>query len=157
MYESWRGLGGSLKSERKRTVGGDQAYLYVRSVKKIAWFFKQQTEFFLTSCSAVAKSFVVLSLVQYKWQQQDSNPQPLSSVWSNGWVFIYKRSGCEFESRYCHANFRYCACFKQEVPWHSGNYRVWIHSETRTWHDNNMQSSPVYKGIVITKLKTFFF
>ena len=20
------------------------------------------------------------------------------------------------------------------------NYRVWIHSETRTWHDNNIQS-----------------
>ena len=23
--------------------------------------------------------------------------------------------------------------------WHSGNYRVWIHSETRTWHDKNIQ------------------
>ena len=22
------------------------------------------------------------------------------------------------------------ACFKQGVPWHSGNYRVWIHSES---------------------------
>ena len=22
--------------------------------------------------------------------------------------------------------------------WHSGNYRVWIHSETRTWHDKNI-------------------
>ena len=32
------GGGGSFKSERKRTggVGGDQAYFYVRSVKKIA-------------------------------------------------------------------------------------------------------------------------
>ena len=26
-----------------------------------------------------------------------------------------------------------------QVPWHSGNYRVQIHSETRTWHDNNIQ------------------
>ena len=26
------------------------------------------------------------------------------------------------------------------VPRHSGNYRVWIHSETRTWHDKNIQS-----------------
>ena len=25
------------------------------------------------------------------------------------------------------------------VPWHSGNYRVWIHSETHTWHDKNIQ------------------
>ena len=31
-------------------------------------------------------------------------------------------------------------CFEQRVPWHSGNYRVWIHSEMRTWHDNNIQS-----------------
>ena len=27
-----------------------------------------------------------------------------------------------------------------KLPWHSGNYRVWIHSETRTWHDKNIQS-----------------
>ena len=31
-------------------------------------------------------------------------------------------------------NFRYRACFEQGFPWHSGNYRVLIHSETRTWH-----------------------
>ena len=31
------------------------------------------------------------------------------------------------------------ACFKQGVPWHSGHYRVWIHSEMRTWHDKNIQ------------------
>ena len=30
-------------------------------------------------------------------------------------------------------------CFEQGVPWHSGNYRVWIHSETCTWHDENIQ------------------
>ena len=26
-----------------------------------------------------------------------------------------------------------------EVPWQSGNYRVWINSETRTWHDRSIQ------------------
>ena len=35
--------------------------------------------------------------------------------------------------------FRFCACFKEGVAWHSGNYRVWIHSETRTWYDKNIQ------------------
>ena len=43
---------GGLKIERKRTGGGGgtgQAYLYVCSVKKIAWSFKQQTKFFLIS------------------------------------------------------------------------------------------------------------
>ena len=38
-----------------------------------------------------------------------------------------------------HLNFRYRACFEEDVPWHSGNYRVYIHSEMRTWHDNNIQ------------------
>ena len=40
-----------------------------------------------------------------------------------------------------HLNLRFRACFEQGVPWHSGNCRVWIHSETRTWHDKNIQSS----------------
>ena len=31
------------------------------------------------------------------------------------------------------------ACFKQGAPWHSGNYRVGIRSETRMWHDKNIQ------------------
>ena len=40
-------------------------------------------------------------------------------VWLNGWVFVYEMSGCGFESRCCHLNFRYGACFEQGVPWHS--------------------------------------
>ena len=27
----------------------------------------------------------------------------------------------------------------------SGNYRVWIHSETRMWHDKNIQSNAPYR------------
>ena len=66
-----------------------------------------------------------------------TNTEP---VWPNGWVFVYELSGSGFESSCNHLNFRFCACFEQGVPWHSGNYRVWIHSETRTWHDKNIQS-----------------
>ena len=58
----------------------------------------------------------------------------------NGWVFVYELSGCGFESSCSHLNFRFRACFEQGVPWHSGNYIVWIHSEMHTWHDKNMQS-----------------
>ena len=36
-----------------------------------------------------------------------------------------------------HLNFRFCDYFKQGVLWHSGNYRVWIDSETRPWQDKN--------------------
>ena len=31
-----------------------------------------------------------------------------------------------------HLNFKFRACFEQGVAWHSGNYRVWIHTERRT-------------------------
>ena len=60
--------------------------------------------------------------------------------WLNGWVFVYELSGRGFESRCSLLNFRFRACFGQGVPWHSGKYRVWIHSETRTWHGKNIQS-----------------
>ena len=37
-------------------------------------------------------------------------------VWLNGLVFVYKLSGCGFESRCSHLIFRYGACFEQGVP-----------------------------------------
>ena len=62
-------------------------------------------------------------------------------------------SGCGFESSCSHLNFRSRACFEPGVPWQSSNYRVWIHSKMRTWHDKNIKSN--YKLITskITKIK----
>ena len=60
------------------------------------------------------------------------------------WVFVYELNGCRFESSCSHLNFRFRACFEQGVPWHAGKYRVWIHSETCTWHDNNIHSNAPY-------------
>ena len=71
-----------------------------------------------------------------KYSQHSSVIWP---VWLNGRVFVYELSSCRFESRCSHLNFRFRACFEQGVPWHSGNYGVWIHSEKRTWHDKNIQ------------------
>ena len=45
-------------------------------------------------------------------------------------VFVYELICCGFESRCSHLNLRYHTCFEQGVPWHSGNSRVRIHSET---------------------------
>ena len=59
--------------------------------------------------------------------------------WSNGWVFVYRLSGSGFQSSCSHLK-RVHACFEQGVPWYSGNYRVWIHTETRTWHDKKIQT-----------------
>ena len=55
-------------------------------------------------------------------------------------MFVYELSSCGFKSRCSHLNFRFRACFKQGFPWHSGNFRVWIHSEKHTWHDKNIQN-----------------
>ena len=80
---------------------------------------------------------VCSSHVTYAFQSQSTvRPARL-----NGWEFIYELSGCGFEPSFSHLNFRFCACFKQGVPWHSGNYGVCIHSETRVWHDKNIQSN----------------
>ena len=58
--------GGSLKSKQKWTGwGGSSLSVPFALLKKITRFFKQQTDFFLISCLAAAKSFSVLSLVQH--------------------------------------------------------------------------------------------
>ena len=44
-----------------------------------------------------------------KYSQHSSIIWP---VWLNGWVFIYKLSGCGFKLRCCHSNFKYGACFE---------------------------------------------
>ena len=68
-----------------------------------------------------------------------------SIIWlvcPNSWVFFNKLSGCGFRSRSSLLNFWYWDYFEYRIPWHSGKYRVWIHSETRTWHSNNIHSNP---------------
>ena len=77
-----------------------------------------------------------------KYSQDNSVIRP---VWLNGCVFVYELSGCGFEFRCCHLNFRYSPCFEHGVPWHSGNYRVSVQSIIRKWHDNNIQSNATYR------------
>ena len=76
----------------------------------------------------------------YRTDKNSQHSSIILPVWPNGWVFFYELSGCGFESSCSHLNFRFCTCFEQGVPWHSGNYRLWIHSETHAWHDKNIQS-----------------
>ena len=54
-----------------------------------------------------------------KWTLNHLGKPPISI---NVWVFVYELSGCGFESHCSHLTFRYHACCKQGVPWHSGNY-----------------------------------
>ena len=85
----------------------------------------------------------------HKYPQHSSTIWP---VWLNGWAFVIELSGCGFEYNCSYLNFRFCACFKQGVPWHPRNYRVWIHSETRTWHGKNLQSIVPYRKVLTTQL-----
>ena len=75
------------------------------------------------------------------------NHLAIRPVWPNGWVFVYEVSGSGFESSCNNLIIRFRACFEQGLPWHAGNYRVWIHSETRTWHDSNIQSVKGYPDV----------
>ena len=74
---------------------------------------------------------------------------------ANDWVFVYELSGCGFESSCRHLNFRFRGCFEQGVPWHSGNYRMSVHSETPTWQDKNIQL--IFFGVfTVQNLKIFY-
>ena len=63
-------------------------------------------------------------IIPYSQMHRTDRYSHLSSiswpVWLNCWVFVYKLSSCGFESRCCHWNLRYDACFGQGVPWHKG-------------------------------------
>ena len=67
---------------------------------------------------------------QHLTDKYSQHSSVIRSVGLNGWVLIFELSGCGFESRCRNLNFRYCACFEQILPWHSGSCRVCIHSET---------------------------
>ena len=66
-------------------------------------------------------------------------------LWPNGWVFVYELSGYGFHSCFSHLTFRFSNCFKEGFPWHSGRHGMWIHSETCTWLDKNIQSNAQYR------------
>ena len=47
-------------------------------------------------------------------------------------MFVYELSGCGFESRSSHLNFRYRVFLEDGVPEHSGKKRVSIQAEKDT-------------------------
>ena len=59
-------------------------------------------------------------------------------AWLNGWLFVYQPSGCGFESICSHLNFRLRACFKQGVPWDSGNYKDSLLNTHLRWQEDTV-------------------
>ena len=90
---------------------------------------------YFSICQNISRPIANAQLNDCNWTRTQ-NP-----VWPYGWMFIYELSGFGFESSCSHLKFKFCTCFKQEVPRHSGHYGVWIHSEMRMWHDKNIQHS----------------
>ena len=88
----------------------------------------------------------------YRTDKYSEHTYIIWPVWRIGWVFVYELNGLLFESSRSHLIFRFRACFKQGVPWDSGNYRVWIYSERRTWHDKNIQAYSPYRYVLRTQL-----
>ena len=60
-----------------------------------------------------------------------------------------------FESSCGHLSFRFSISFEQGDFWHSGNYRVCTHSETRTLHSKNIQSKCIVQISTHNRAQSF--
>ena len=130
-----------------------KAYQVTRTIKTFEYEWMSMNDWavlWVLVCTVHLTDVLIMSRTRFRvnphyivaWMSRNSllaHSSIIWPVWLNGWVFIYELSGCGFKSRCNHLNFRFRACFEQGVPSHSGNYRVWIHSETRTWYDKNIQ------------------
>ena len=100
--------------------------------------------------SKLVRDMRITYIQMHRTNKISYNSSIIWPVWLNGWVFFYELSGCGFECSCINLNFRFCTCFEQGGRWHSGNYRVWTHSETCTWHDKNIQSNgPVIVFLIV--------
>ena len=107
-----------------------------------------------TECGFTLKRERNMTRTQNLIKCTDKYSQHSSIIWPvclNGWVFIYELSGCAFMSNCNNLNFIFRTCFGQRVPWHWGNYRVWIHSETGTWQGKNTESNAPYIQVLTTQ------
>ena len=93
----------------------------------------------------LVRNMIIIHNQMHQTDEYSQHSSIIWPVWLNGWVLVYELSGWGFESRCCHLIFKYGTCFEQEVSWHSSNYRVWVHSETRMWHDKKIQSNAPYR------------
>ena len=86
------------------------------------WAGFYMTEFFLVIPKYQINQLVynlVIYCNQVKWYQ--AKKARAMGTW--------KSNLCKWELKFQwlkhHLNFRYCACFEERVPWHSGNYSLW--------------------------------
>ena len=122
---------------------------------RVLWFqshFREFTLFNTIRIRLLDQVYHFSLLICCPYSSHEVTALGLRPVRLNGWVFIYKLSGCGFESRCSHLKFRYRTCLEQGCHQHSVNFRVWIHSKLRTWHDKNIQSNALYRQVLSPQL-----
>ena len=92
-------------------------------------------------CEFTLKTRNMIKKHTVKMHHTDKYSQHSSIIcWLNG-LSVHELSGCGFRIQLQSLHLQ-----KQGVSL-TYNYRVWIHSETRTWHDKNIQTSKHDKEI----------
>ena len=125
-----------------RNIWNSKKYIFRYSI--IFFYFKRYIDVNMnTSKSSLNSHGIVLSCIVLWDCIRKTSLSDCSCTRTQNHLFR-KRTLNHLESSCSHLNFIFCACFEQGVSWHSGNYRVRIHSETRTWHDKNIQLKPVW-------------
>ena len=89
-------------------------------------------------CGFTLKRVRDMTRAYTQMQRTDKYSEHNSIIWPlcpNGSVFVLRTKWFWVRVQLQSLKFHI-----SRLPWHSGNYRVWIHSETRTWHDKNIRS-----------------
>ena len=110
---------------------------------------KLLTSITFPTTSFSTKSHIIVERVILQVNHTSTCLSDCSRTWTNNHL-VHKRTklakwlSC-VASTHLYNWFEYMfllgVCLEQGVPWYSGNYRVWIHSETRMWQDKNIQST----------------
>ena len=110
---------------------------YKKALLNIACFYWIEYIYFIFFRDICCGVFYFILLINLFLQKQTSSAKWLSvRLWTKWlWVRVQLQS----------LKDQISACFGHRVRWHSGDYRVWIHSETLRWHDQNIQSNAHYR------------
>ena len=96
-----------LSSQVKSFIIKGEA-LWILSIYYLHKTILNATLYSLPECQGTPFNSNQAPYLKFKWQQRDSNPQPLSSYKRTlNIVFVYELSGFGFESRCCHLNIKF--------------------------------------------------
>ena len=98
-----------------------------------------QSESTLYNCLNVKSLFAQNRSLIVIWSLSDCNSTQTWNYFLTKWLSVRlqnKRLWVQVQLQSLKLQIQYL--FRVRVPWHSFNYRGWIHSKTRMWHDKNI-------------------